>query len=60
MLYDTLLAGPEGSFSCQGNSWDGSNKGVHFMQAAIAGIGVQWTQRWFNKEEVKSFMVVNV
>tara|TARA_R100001369_G_scaffold24625_2_gene45113 strand:- start:384 stop:941 length:558 start_codon:yes stop_codon:yes gene_type:complete len=59
-MYDTLLAGPDGSFSCQGDSWDGSNKGVHFMQAAIAGIGVQWTQRWFNDEEVKSFMVVNV
>jgi len=59
-MYDTLLAGPEGSFSCQGDSWDGTNKNVHFMQAAIAGIGAQWIQRWFNEEEVKSFMVVNV
>jgi len=59
-MYDTLLAGPEGSFSCQGDSWDGSNSGVHFMQVVIAGIGAQWMQRWFNKEEVKSFMVVNV
>ena len=59
-MYDTLLAGPEGSFSCQGDSWDGSNSGVHFMQVVIAGIGAQWIQRWFNEEEVKSFMVVNV
>ena len=59
-MYDTLLAGPEGSFSCQGDSWDGSNSGVHFMQVVIAGIGAQWIQRLFNEEEVKSFMVVNV
>ena len=59
-MYDTLLAGPEGSFSCQGDSWDGSNSGVHFMQTAIAGIGAQWIQRWFNDEEVKSFMMINV
>lgn len=59
-MYDMLLAGPEGSFSCQGDSWDGTNKAVHFMQAAIAGMGAHWIQRWFNKEEVKSFMVVNV
>ena len=59
-MYDTLLAGPEGSFSCQGDSWDGSNSGVHFMQTAIAGIGAQWIQRWFNNEEVKSFMILNI
>jgi hypothetical protein len=59
-MYDSLLAGPNGSFSCQGDSWDGTNKAVHFMQAAIAGMGAHWIQRWFNKEEVKSFMVVNV
>ena len=59
-MYDTLLAGPEGSFSCQGDSWDGSNSGVHFMQTAIAGIGAQWIQRWFNDEQVKSFMMLNV
>tara|TARA_Y100001973_G_C4952558_1_gene211003 strand:- start:276 stop:515 length:240 start_codon:yes stop_codon:yes gene_type:complete len=57
--YDTLLAGPEGSFSCQGDSWDGTTKNVHFMQVAIAGIGAQWIQRWFNKEDVCSFKVVN-
>ena len=41
-MYDTLLAGEERSFSCQGDSWDGTNKGVHFMQVAIAGMGAQW------------------
>jgi len=59
-MYDTLLAGEERSFSCQGDSWDGSNKGVHFMQVVIAGMGAQWTQRWFNEEQVCDFKVVNV
>lgn len=59
-MYDSLLAGEERSFSCQGDSWDGSNKGVHFMQVAIAGLGAQWVQRWFNEEEVRDYMVVNV
>jgi len=59
-MYDTLLAGPDGSFSCQGDSWDGTNKGVQFMQIAIAGVGAQWVQRYFNGEEVKDFMVMNV
>jgi hypothetical protein len=58
-MYDTLLAGKDGSFSCQGDSWDGSNKGVHFMQVAIAGLGAQWAQRFFNQEEVKEYMVLN-
>ena len=58
-MYDMLLAGKDGSFSCQGDSWDGSNKGVHFMQAAIAGLGAQWIQRWFNGEDVQEYMVVN-
>jgi saccharopine dehydrogenase-like NADP-dependent oxidoreductase len=58
--WDTMLAGPEGSFSCQGDSWDGSTKGVHFMQVAIAGMAAEWIQRWFNKENVGLFKVVNV
>jgi len=58
--YDTLLAGPDGSFSCQGDSWDGSNKNVHFMQCAIAGIAAQWIQRYMNDEEVKNFGVYNI
>ena len=60
-MYDTLLAGDDSrSFSCQGDSWDGSNKGVHFMQVAIAGLGAQWTQRFFNGEEVKDYAVLNM
>ena len=58
-MYDMLLAGEEGSFSCQGDSWDGTNKGVQFMQIAIAGIGAQWIQRYFNDEQVKEYMVLN-
>ena len=53
--YDTLLSGPDGSFSCQGDAWDGSNEAVHFMQVAVAGIGAEWIQRWFNDEEVNGF-----
>jgi len=60
-MYDMLLAGEERSFSCQGDSWNGSNEGVHFMQVAIAGMGAQWTQRWFqNNDEVRDYMVVNL
>jgi len=60
-MYDMLLAGEERSFSCQGDSWNGSNEGVHFMQVAIAGMGAQWIQRWFqNNDEVKDYMVVNI
>ena len=59
--YDSLLAGDDSrSFSCQGDSWDGSNKGVHFMQVTVAGIGAQWIQRWFNNEGVPDFRMVNV
>ena len=59
-MYDTMLAGPDGSFSCQGNSWDGSTKGIHWLHVAIAGMGAEWTQRWFNDEPVNGFAVVNV
>lgn len=59
-MYDMLLAGEEGSFSCQGDSWDGKNTNVQMMQIAIAGIGAQWIQKYFNGEEVKEYMVLNV
>lgn len=59
-MYDMLLAGEEGSFSCQGDSWDGSNKGVHFMQVAIAGMGAQWIQRWFAGEDVKKHIQLSI
>ena len=60
MMYDTLLKGDDRSYSCQGDSWDGTNSNVHFMQVAIAGLGAQWTQRYFNNEDVREYMVVNV
>jgi len=59
-LYDALLAGPEGSFSCQAGDWDGSGKNVNLMNAMIAGAGAQWIQKFFNDEEVKSFMTFNI
>ena len=59
-MYDTLLAGPEGSFSCQGDSWDGSNQNVHFMQVVAAGMGAQWIQWFFAGDDVGHFKVVNV
>jgi hypothetical protein len=59
-MYDTLLAGPEGSFSCQGDTWDGSNQNVHFMQVVAAGMGAQWIQRFFAGNDVADFKVVNV
>tara|TARA_R100001082_G_C4344108_1_gene151488 strand:+ start:210 stop:764 length:555 start_codon:yes stop_codon:yes gene_type:complete len=59
-MYDTVLSGPEGSFSCQGDSWDGKTKGVHFMQVVAAGMGAQWMQRFFAKEDVAPFKVENL
>jgi D-arabinose 1-dehydrogenase-like Zn-dependent alcohol dehydrogenase len=59
-MYDMLLAGDDRSYSCQGDSWDGTNKNVHFMQVAIAGMGAQWIQRYMNNEQVREYMVVNV
>ena len=59
---DTFLAGPEGSFSCQGESYNESNDTthIHFTHVAIAGIGAQWVQRWFNGEEVKDKLIINI
>ena len=59
-MYDTVLSGPEGSFSCQGDSWDGEAKGVHFMQVVSAGMGAQWMQRFFTKEDVAPYKVENL
>ena len=60
-MYSSVLSGPEGSFSCQGENWDGGNTSVHFMQVAVAGLGSQWIQRWFeDKSKVKDYMVVNL
>ena len=59
-LYNTLLAGPEGSFSCQAGDWDGSGANVNLMNAMIAGAGAQWIQKYFNDEETKPFMTFNI
>ena len=58
-LFDTVLTGPDGSFSCQGE-WDGKVKGIHFMQVVAAGMGAQWIQRWFNGEDVCESKVINL
>jgi len=55
-----LLAGPDGSFSCQGNSWDGSTEGQHFSHIIAAGMGAEWIHRYFAKDDVADFKVVNV
>ena len=60
-VFDTVLAGPEGSFSCQGGEWDGSGEGVNCMHMAIAGCEAQWIQKWFNdKDDVVDKMVMNI
>ena len=60
-MYDVVLAGPDGSFSCQGNEWDGKNEGLHFTHVAIAGMGAEWMQRWFiNNDDVADYKVVNI
>ena len=58
-LYTTFTSGPDGSFSCQGDSWEKDAEGVHFMQVVIAGYGAQWTQRWFNDEHVEKHFRIN-
>jgi hypothetical protein len=60
-LVDDLLAGAEGSFSCQGGDWDGSPQDINCMQIAIAGMAIQWIQRWWqDKINVADKMVFNV
>jgi len=61
-LCDTFLAGPEGSFSCQGEAFNITlnAKDLHFTHVAIAGIGAQWVQRWNNGEQIKDKMVINI
>ena len=58
-LASTLLAGKEGSFSCQGENWDGSAKGVNYMQVVVAGLAIQWLQNYFIDNEVFEYKVVN-
>ena len=58
--HDVLLAGPEGSFSCQGDSWDGSANAQHFSHIIAAGMGAQWIHRYFAGDDVADFKVINV
>jgi hypothetical protein len=56
-----LLTGPEGSFSCQGEDWDGSAEGIDTMHMAIAGVGAQWIQKWFiNHDDVAHNVMLNI
>ena len=57
---DTVLQGPEGSFSCQGGNWSGKQKDIHYTHTAVAGMATQWMQRWFNAEEVCDFKIINI
>jgi molybdopterin/thiamine biosynthesis adenylyltransferase len=59
---ETFLTGPEGSFSCQGEDFTetGKTETIHFTHVAIAGYGAQWTQRWFNGEEIKDKIIINI
>ena len=58
---DTMLSGPEGSFSCQGTEWDGSAEDINCMHIAIAGAATQWIQRWWqNHDDVADKLVMNI
>ena len=60
IMYDSLLAGEERSFSCQGGNWSGKQKDIHYTHTAVAGMATQWMQRWFNTEEVCDFKIINI
>ena len=55
-----LNVGPDGSFSCQGDSWDGDSESIHFTHVAIAGMGAQWIQRGFAGEDVKNNIQLSI
>ena len=55
-----LNVGPDGSFSCQGDKWDGTAGDIHFTHIAIAGMGAQWIQRWFAGEDVKKNIQLSI
>ena len=43
----------------QGENWDGSAKGVNYMQVVVAGLAIQWLQNYFINNEVFEYKVVN-
>ena len=59
---DTFLAGPDGSFSCQGESFGKTldKRSLHFTHVAVAGMAAQWMQRWFNDEDIFDKRIVNI
>ena len=59
-ILSMLNVGPDGSFSCQGDAWDGSAGDIHFTHVAIAGMGAQWIQRWFAGESVKKHIQLSI
>ena len=60
-LVDALLSGPDGSFSCQAEGWDGLASEMNTMHMAIAGIAAQWIQRWWNDhDDVADKIIMNV
>tara|TARA_R100001591_G_scaffold38694_1_gene50080 strand:+ start:9278 stop:9853 length:576 start_codon:yes stop_codon:yes gene_type:complete len=60
-LMDSMLEGPDGSFSCQGTDWEGEAEGIDAMHIAIAGAATQWIQKWFNdNDDVIDKMVMNI
>tara|TARA_R100001015_G_C4630284_1_gene191803 strand:+ start:1908 stop:2471 length:564 start_codon:yes stop_codon:yes gene_type:complete len=60
-MFDVVLSGPDGSFSCQGTEWEGDTKDIHFTHVAIAGMAAEWVQRWFvNNGDVCDYKVVNI
>lgn len=58
-FYNAFTSGPDGSFSCQGNDWDGKAEGVKFMQVVIAGYGAQWMQNYFIGNYVEKHFRIN-
>jgi len=60
-MFDVVLTGPDGSFSCQGTEWNGKNEGLHFTHVCIAGMAAEWLQRWYvNNDDVCDYKVVNI
>jgi len=59
-MADTLLEGPDGSYSCQAGDWAGKAKGVNLTHTIIAGMGAQWTHRHLNGDKVTEYMMVSI
>ena len=59
-MADSLLEGPDGSYSCQAGDWAGKAKGVNLTHTIIAGMGAQWLHRYLNGDEVVEFKMVSI